>query len=255
MNRNKKSSWNRGLHTPKVQSLLDKRAIWQENSVWCRKCPSCQKVIRSHGKSAFYGCMRLYRDKRMCNSCGRRTTKQNLIGKVFNKLTVIGEAPYHKNDFAPYWKCRCVCGKITNVRAYHLTSGITNTCGSSYHRTGAANYRWGGYEEISGTYLCSIKKGARARGIPFNISLKQMWEQFLKQERKCAFTGTLLTFKKNQRHGTGTASLDRIDSSKGYTKGNIQWVHKDINYMKNDFSSKEFLGLCNAVVSKTPLPS
>ena len=41
-----------------------------------------------------------------------------------------------------------------------------------------------------------------------------------------------------------TASLDRIDSTKGYSKDNIQWVHKDINCMKMDFSQQYFIDLC-----------
>ena len=47
--------------------------------------------------------------------------------------------------------------------------------------------------------------------------------------------------------GQGTASLDRIDSSKGYVKGNVQWVHKDINKMKTDFEQSIFIKLCKSV--------
>lgn len=36
-------------------------------------------------------------------------------------------------------------------------------------------------------------------------------------------------------------SLDRVDSSKGYIRGNIQWVTKRINWMKGDLSMEEFL--------------
>ena len=44
-----------------------------------------------------------------------------------------------------------------------------------------------------------------------------------------------------------TASLDRIDSSKGYIEGNVQWVHKSVNIMKCDFSSDIFIGICNQI--------
>ncbi len=40
-----------------------------------------------------------------------------------------------------------------------------------------------------------------------------------------------------------TASLDRINSKKGYVKGNIQWVHKNVNFMKSSFSTTVFLNL------------
>lgn len=35
------------------------------------------------------------------------------------------------------------------------------------------------------------------------------------------------------------ASLDRIDSSKGYIEGNVQFVSTPINYMKNTMSDSE----------------
>lgn len=76
-----------------------------------------------------------------------------------------------------------------------------------------------------------------------------MWRLFLKQERKCALTDLLLTFEK-QKRGEKTASLDRIDSSKGYVNGNVQWVHKDINWMKNRFSQERFIEMCKLVAKK-----
>ena len=56
----------------------------------------------------------------------------------------------------------------------------------------------------------------------------------------------LLNLEK-KRKSDGTASLDRIDSSKGYIEGNIQWVHKDINRMKGDSSDNDFIKLCKII--------
>jgi hypothetical protein len=50
--------------------------------------------------------------------------------------------------------------------------------------------------------------------------------------------------------GQATASLDRIDSSKGYIEGNLQWLHKRINIMKGNMSEKEFLDFCESVTLK-----
>lgn len=46
-----------------------------------------------------------------------------------------------------------------------------------------------------------------------------------------------------------TASLDRIDSSRGYEIDNIQWVHKDVNKMKMGLSQNEFIDICK-IISK-----
>ena len=59
----------------------------------------------------------------------------------------------------------------------------------------------------------------------------------------------LLSFQSSSRVSDGTASLDRIDSSKGYTIDNVQWVHKKVNMMKKDMSDSEFIAWCNEISS------
>lgn len=77
---------------------------------------------------------------------------------------------------------------------------------------------------------------------------------FLEQEGKCALTGDKLYFKSSRLDRIDskeqTASLDRIDSSKGYIEGNVQWVHKKINLIKMDLSQEEFIEMCKKVSNK-----
>ena len=48
-----------------------------------------------------------------------------------------------------------------------------------------------------------------------------------------------------------TASLDRIDSSKPYIKGNMQWLHKDVNIMKNAYNINYFINMCRIICERT----
>lgn len=70
------------------------------------------------------------------------------------------------------------------------------------------------------------------------------------QNRQCKLSGMPLKFKTHKYDEVGNASLDRIDSSKGYTIDNVQWVHKDINKMKWNINQPEFLWLCDSVIDK-----
>jgi uncharacterized protein YeeX (DUF496 family) len=42
-------------------------------------------------------------------------------------------------------------------------------------------------------------------------------------------------------------SLDRIDSKIGYVKGNVQWIHKHINNMKQDYDNDYFISMCELI--------
>jgi hypothetical protein len=59
---------------------------------------------------------------------------------------------------------------------------------------------------------------------------------------------TLNSYGKIKKDPITSASLDRIDSSKGYIKGNIQWVSRAVNYMKNDMSENDLLRIFDLIV-------
>lgn len=109
---------------------------------------------------------------------------------------------------------------------------------------------WKGHGELSGTIFSKIRSRAKRGGIDFDVNVKMLWELFLKQNRKCALTGVDLKFRYSEGHfikEDQTASLDRIDSSKGYVEGNIQWVHKEINQLKWSINQEKFIHWCKLV--------
>ncbi len=97
------------------------------------------------------------------------------------------------------------------------------------------------YEDIKLSKFESYKRGAEIRGFCFEIDIEDIWEKFLEQRGKCALTGWNISFKNE------TASLDRIDSSIGYTLKNIQIVHKDINILKMDWSESFLFDASKAI--------
>jgi hypothetical protein len=146
------------------------------------------------------------------------------------------------------WKCLCDCGKITLLKTYSLMTGHTRSCGC-FKKIKMKEVHWDGYEEISGRLFSNLKSGAIKRKIDFNLNKEQLWNQFIKQNKKCALTGVDISIISGKNRFDSTASLDRIDSSKGYTEDNIQWVHKKINIMKHVSSDEEFIEWCKLVVN------
>lgn len=158
----------------------------------------------------------------------RRKQYKDLIGVFFGKLKVVKFVGVDKKQQA-LWECECECGNSKIANTHHLTIGIVKSCGC---------LRKTGFGDITGSHFANIKKHAEIRKLIFEIEIEKIWNLFLTQNRKCALSGVDLVFDKIR--GKTTASLDRIDSSKGYVEGNVQWVHKDVNRMKTNFPESEF---------------
>lgn len=79
--------------------------------------------------------------------------------------------------------------------------------------------------------------------------LKHLWAA---QNGKCPYTGWNLIMPSWKKPKTPhTASLDRLDSSKGYLQGNVQFVSVMANLAKSDFTEDEMIKFCQAIASKT----
>lgn len=223
----------------KLTALRLSETKYRWGTLWVCKCDcgkektTAAQLLKS-GKSKSCGCLH-----------------RLVPGINYGELTVIRETSERNSDGGILWLCRCSCGKEVKVKSLRLTDvGKPNrysnvTCGHRMYLTGDKNHNWGGYGEISGNLWCIIKGGltrGNNRTLEFSITIQQAWELFLKQERKCALSGVEIKFSSRADNDMErTASLDRIDSSKGYTLDNIQWVHKDINQMKMDFLDQKFI--------------
>ena len=86
-----------------------------------------------------------------------------------------------------------------------------------------------------------------------DITLQDLQEQWNFQAGKCAYSRVSLIVgldgKKHSISPIYLASVDRIDSSKGYMKGNIQWVSATMNNAKNSMSHEETLEFCKILSS------
>ncbi len=96
---------------------------------------------------------------------------------------------------------------------------------------------------------------SQKRVIKVSITLKDVWDVYISQDKKCWYTGLPISFEKDgdcnrvSDNSTRTASIDRIDSSKDYTKENIRIVHQMVNIMKNVYSEEKFIEMCSLIAA------
>ena len=95
--------------------------------------------------------------------------------------------------------------------------------------------------------LGQVRNKAKARGKVFCLTLDDVKQQWDAQKGKCPYTGYTLQFPSASTHykkrisSPYFASLDRIDSSKGYVQGNVEFVCLAVNYAKNGFSKEQMI--------------
>lgn len=116
---------------------------------------------------------------------------------------------------------------------------------SNYNISQHSNNRMDGYSKFKYHYR-TIKN----RYKEINVTIDDLKNQWDKQNGICEFTGVQLilsTYTKIEKNPINAASLDRIDSSRGYLKDNIRWVSRSINWMKNDMSDEMTWELCKLI--------
>jgi hypothetical protein len=88
---------------------------------------------------------------------------------------------------------------------------------------------------------------------PIKVDLDYLYDIYVDQNGKCALTGDELEFSRGGTYWLGkwcnpnSCTIDRIDSTKGYVKGNIQLVIWKANCIKQHMGNDEFIELCKDV--------
>lgn len=108
--------------------------------------------------------------------------------------------------------------------------------------------RWNasGTKNIFGARFNQWEGNAKRRNIDYDISKEYLQLLYEKQNGKCAYTGIELlspTTYKEYNLGVGSPyniSLDRIDSTKGYIYGNVQFVCVWVNSSKGNMPDDMF---------------
>lgn len=134
--------------------------------------------------------------------------------------------------------CSKSCGTTHNNTQYPKLR-TPNAYDISNH---ASNKR----DEFTGfrEFITRIKKRAKSNAkFDCKITLQELKSVWDSQKGICPYTGLALelpTTLKSLEHNLAKASLDRIDSLKGYTVDNVQFISVYINYMKSNLPQSDF---------------
>lgn len=143
-------------------------------------------------------------------------TLNNLAGLKIAHWKVLERAP--NAGVSTRWWCKCVCGEKRSVRAAHLMSGASTSCGCVRRpktKHGAARGDASTYPKKYRTWRsmkarCNNPNDKNA-SIYFGL-LCERWQEFE------AFNSDVAD------PPSDSLTIDRIDNNRGYEPGNVRWV-------------------------------
>lgn len=189
-----------------------------------------------------------------------RIEKNNLVGQVFNRLTVISREPNrHAGDRAKIrYSCSCVCGNTVSVLKERLVAGHTKSCGCLQREKAAINGKIGKLpfgEKPKNDIYSNYRNSAKVRGYLFQLS-KSNFFKIIKEN--CFYCDSppsnIRTNGKDITDYYIYSGIDRIDSSIGYVSSNIVSCCATCNYAKSQLTQAQFYkwaeGLANNLTKK-----
>ena len=157
------------------------------------------------------------------------------LGDTFGNWTVVDDNTFVKSGHT-YVKVQCDCGTVKWVQANELTNPNRNfKCAAQAERNGKVG-------ELTLTRFTKLQRSAEKRNIEFLVSLEYLSNLYESQNHICAITGRHI-------NSIDEASLDRIDSSKGYIEGNVQWTTYQANVSKHTMTMEELYQFCKDVLN------
>lgn len=198
-----------------------------------------------------------------------------ILNQEFGSNKIISDLTFCDSKGKNYWIVECVCGNQRYVRTDILRRGESSQCKVCRNKQNYINNinigllhtkdyspKHQGYKGLPKSIFNDYKLGAKRRNLEFKVNIEYVWNLLEKQNFKCALSGVNIHLledgdsvtkvengNRNLDYSKWTASLDRIDSTKGYVEGNLQWVHRDINKIKMDLPQDYFIELCKSIVN------
>jgi hypothetical protein len=129
----------------------------------------------------------------------------------------------------------------TSSKAWDGLAGLCQSCASKSNKD--RYQRYSKADSLAALFK-PYKTNAASRGLTFDLSLDDLKAMWVTQGGRCWYTGIEMTTTVGDPN---KVSIDRLDSTQGYTRANVVLCTKRINLMKREMSVAEFKDIVGVV--------
>lgn len=160
---------------------------------------------------------------------------KDITGKRSGKLVAL-ECLGREGKYTQ-WLCQCDCGKTCKVTPGNMNGG-QRSCGCTSGRNRERLKERGVMPRWVVLRRSHCKARARKKGLGFDLTVDDVWG-LMESTPTCPLLGITLDYYGSDSGAGDLASLDRIDSNKGYTKDNVWIISRKANSAKNNLTLEE----------------
>lgn len=226
---------------------------------YCKQCKKTQATKNSKEKVPLKKTCRICEESKLISGYNKSLSGKYGLSNECKECRSINRRKLDISAKTTGTKVCPSCDKELHVNKYNkdksiIRDGLQSCCKECQKIRGV---KWAStFDGFIKKLFGDIKSNARRRTktLKVEITTQDIIDMYKKQNGKCALTQKEMTYKayvrtKEEQHimNKKNISVDRIDSSKGYTKDNIQLVCAIINRMKTDMTNDEFEEWCNIV--------
>lgn len=132
------------------------------------------------------------------------------------------------------------CKPCTRIKSLNRYNNLSNEDQQKYRNR---SKQWQ-IDNCFRYYWLQARNRAKKKNLEFTITPKMIEDLFVKQNGRCFYSGISMLIHDKNEH---SISIDRRDSTKGYTSENIVLCCLQANLMKNNRSEIDFFDMIKAI--------
>lgn len=211
------------------------------NGILHKKCPVC-KIWKPVDNDNFHKNKgHKFGFKNRCKKC------------VKVNLNILKLDSLYKNENGVNYKRCSICKNYFLLNNDYFViktkTSFSSACKKCLLERNYKNKKENSFDYIINQCFNGIQTRVKKYNLELDFTVDHLYNLYTIQKGKCAISGEQMTTIVNSGRTNTNISVDKINSDKGYIKGNVQLVCVIVNVMKFNNNTTDFISWCKKIIN------